>query len=85
MKDIKLTYNQSEIFALQELYERTILRDSPNDIEGKLLISILLNVYKKIRTKTIELKPKYTIKYTITEAIAFMLYFHLFSALGHPN
>lgn len=73
--DVKLKYNKSEIFAVLALYERTILTDDSKDIEDRLLLALLLGVYKRIRKMTIDVKDKYTLKYTAAEALAYMIYF----------
>jgi hypothetical protein len=75
IKDIKFKYTKAEMFAVLELYERTVLTDKSDDIMDRLLLSLLLVVYKRIRKMTIDVKDKYTLKYSAPEAIAYVLYF----------
>lgn len=75
MKELKFKYNKSEMFAVLDMYERTVCNDESKDIEDRLLLALLLNVYKRIRKMTIDIKDKYTLKYKPEEAIAFALYF----------
>lgn len=82
MTDVKFKYNQSEIFAVIELYERTVCQDKPQGAEERLIAALLLNVYKRLRKITIDIKDKYTFKYKPEEALAFILYFSDVSARG---
>lgn len=75
MKELNFKYNKHEFFALRDLYERTVLQDDSKDINDRLLIALLMNVYKRIYSKSFELKEKYGLTYKPEEAIAFMLYF----------
>lgn len=74
-KGIVLKFSKREYFTLLELLERTILQDASKTAEDRLLIAILLNVYKKVHNKAIELKDKYTLTLKAEEAIAFYLYY----------
>ena len=76
IQDLKFKYSKSEIFAVLDLYERTVCLEQSRDINDRLLVAILLNVYKRIRKMTIEIKEQYTLKYKPEEALAFALYFN---------
>lgn len=78
-KEITIKYKANEFMLLKELYERTVCVDMSKDIEDRLLIAVLLNVYRKIYKQAVEMKSKYSLKYRAEEAIAFILYFN-----GYP-
>lgn len=75
MKVLKFKYNKNEMFALKALMESTVIIDESNVITDRLLLATLMPVYKRIHTKTFEVKDKYTLSLTAAESIAFAIYY----------
>lgn len=75
MKVLRFKYTKSEMFALRELFEQTVLTDESITINDRLLLATLMPVYKRIYAKTFEIKDKYSLSLSAAEAIAFTIYF----------
>lgn len=80
--EVKFKYTLSEMSAIRELFERTVCNDDSKEPEDRLLVAVLINVYKRIVKNMLDVKDKYTLKYKPEEAIAFVLYFKDVAALG---
>jgi hypothetical protein len=76
---LKLT--RIQFLALYNLYLNVVLKDVALTMHDKLTLTMMVRVYQKLYKKAMENKPKYRIKLTEEEAIAFWIYWqgHTFS------
>lgn len=71
-----LKLNHSQFTALLSILHQIVtVEGEPASMEAKLLLSIIASIYKKLFTKSIEKKKKYSLKLTATEALAFWVFF----------
>ncbi len=71
---IKLTYQQFN--CLYSIVEAVITDDAEYSMMQKLLLSVLVGVYKKMYVRAIERKTAYCLKLSDSEAIAFWMLFN---------
>lgn len=73
--NLKLTFDQ--LCALHRLFVDEIIHEKPTDVEDKLVLFHMINIYKKLRNK-IEARFQgkgYGINLTEPEALAYHAYF----------
>jgi hypothetical protein len=76
---MKLKLTRSEFNALYAFFSHRVIGiDKPKNMQGILLFSLLMQVYKQMLKKSVDVKKHYTIKMEDHEAIAFYLFFHRF-------
>jgi hypothetical protein len=76
---MKLKLTRSEYKALYAFFNHQILGiKKPQTIEGIMVYSLLMGVYKKLHAKSVEDKKQYSIKLDEHEGIAIVLFFRVF-------
>lgn len=73
---IKLTRQQLE--TMKELYEQFVVAHKPCGAAERLVHTIQLQVYVKLRKLDVEYKQRYKLKLTAAEEQAFMMYWSSF-------
>lgn len=74
--NLKLTFDQ--LSALHRLFIDEIIHEKPDQVEDRLILFHMINIYKKLRNK-IEARfagRGYGISLTEPEALAYYAYFH---------
>jgi hypothetical protein len=75
---MKLKLTAAEFHALYAFFEHMIKDARPSDMNGKMLHSILMEIYEKMYRKAFKKKSSYTITLKDHEAVGFYMFFTAF-------
>jgi hypothetical protein len=75
---MKLKLSRVEFNTLYDLFTQYVLNNQASGVSllRKLLHTLMIDIYQKMYRIAIKSQPKYNIKLTAAEAIAFHLYWH---------
>jgi hypothetical protein len=74
MNDTVLKLRRNQFEALYEAFEVLVIEEKPELPAEKLVHTLLLQVWVKLRKLDVEYRPKYKLKLTPAEAQAFLIF-----------